>query len=268
MTHHKPLGHYDAAYGQFASDLHAGIRAEAFGEDIGQNGWITAPEQDRFIAWLGLGPGARLLDVACGSGGPSLRIAERTGAGVTGVDVHPQAIATARAFAAARGIAARFEEVDAGGPLPFPDGTFDAVTCIDAINHLPDRAGVLRDWARVVAPGGRLLFADPIVVTGPLTNREIAIRASIGFFLFVPPGTDEKAIAEAGLELEVREDLTPAVAGTAARWRAARAAHADVLRRAEGDATFDGQQEFLEVASRLAAERRLSRFVFVARKPA
>ena len=66
MTSDKPLGHYDAAYGQFASDLHAEIRAEAFGEDIGQNSWLTADEQDLFIGWLGLTPESVLLDVACG----------------------------------------------------------------------------------------------------------------------------------------------------------------------------------------------------------
>ena len=71
---------YGASYRNFASALYAEIRREAFGEDIGQTGWLTAEEQDLFLAWLGLSPAARLLDVACGSGGPTLRIAEKTGA--------------------------------------------------------------------------------------------------------------------------------------------------------------------------------------------
>ncbi len=44
--------YYGAGYAEFASDLYATIRAEAFGEDIGQHSWLTATEHDRFIAWL------------------------------------------------------------------------------------------------------------------------------------------------------------------------------------------------------------------------
>ena len=65
--------HYDANYGNFQTELYAEIRREAFGEDIGQSSWLTADEQDRFLRLLELSPGKRLLDVACGSGGPALR---------------------------------------------------------------------------------------------------------------------------------------------------------------------------------------------------
>ena len=51
--------------------LYAEIRAEAFGEDIGQQSWLSAEEQDRLIAWLDVRPEHLLLDVACGSGGPA-----------------------------------------------------------------------------------------------------------------------------------------------------------------------------------------------------
>ncbi len=120
----------------------------------------------------------------------------------------------------------------------------------------------------MLRPGGRLVFTDPIVVTGALTNEEIAIRSSIGFFLFVPPGTDEQVIAAAGLELVSRDDRTENMAETAKRWCAARAARAGELQRIEGAETFEGQQRFFEVAARLAAERRLSRFAFCAERPA
>src|SRR6476620_8232202 len=70
-----PAGHYDANYGNFQTELYAQIRHEAFGEDIGQNSWLTSAEQDRFLEWLDPSPGKALLDVACGAGGPALRIA-------------------------------------------------------------------------------------------------------------------------------------------------------------------------------------------------
>jgi hypothetical protein len=60
-----PAGHYNVNYGNFEMELYAQIRHEAFGEDIGQNSWLTSDEQDRFLKWLDLSQGTTLLDVAC-----------------------------------------------------------------------------------------------------------------------------------------------------------------------------------------------------------
>jgi len=263
-------GHYDANYGNFQTELYAQIRREAFGDDIGQSSWLTADEQDKFNGWLNLAPGKNLLDIACGSGGPVLRIAERTGCSVVGVDVHEQAIAiaTANSLASQRGLTGRaqFRVADAAAPLPFPEASFDAIACIDAINHLPNRPRVIADWARLLQPGGRLLFTDPITVTGPLTNDEIAVRGSIGFFLFVPRDYDERVISQSGLCLLVCEDVTKNMAELAERRGTARAAREAALREIEGDQVYEGQQEFFAVASRIAREGRLSRFVYVAEK--
>jgi len=261
--------HYDANYGNFQTDLYAEIRREAFGEDIGQSSWLTADEQDRFLGALKLSPGKRLLDVACGSGGPALRIGQKTGCSLVGIDLHEDAIATAQALAGESGMNSRaeFQVADGAKDLPFPDAHFDAITCIDAINHLPDRRSVLAQWTRVLKPGGRLLFTDPITVTGPLTKEEIAVRSSIGFFLFVPADYDRRLIAAAGLKLLVCEDVTDNMARLAERRGAARASRAELLRKIEGNDVFEKQQEFFSVAARIATECRLSRFLYVAEKP-
>jgi ubiquinone/menaquinone biosynthesis C-methylase UbiE len=260
--------HYDANYGNFQTKLYEQVRSDAFGEDIGQNSWLTAGEQDKFQNWLCLVPGKRLLDVACGAGGPALRLAARTGASVVGIDVHEQAVAAANAVAAERDLAkpCDFRVVDATHPLPFPDGSFDAITCIDAINHLPDRERVIGDWARLLKPNGRLLFTDPIVVTGPLTNAEIAIRSSAGFYLLVPQGYDEQILAQCGLRLVAAENLTGNVADIARRRRQAREMREQALREVEGPEAYEAQQQFLAVASSVAQEGRLSRFLFVSEK--
>jgi cyclopropane fatty-acyl-phospholipid synthase-like methyltransferase len=260
--------HYDANYGNFQTELYAQIRREAFGEDIGQSSWLTSDEQDRLLNALNLCPGKTLLDVACGSGGPVLRIADRTGCSVVGVDVHEQAVATGNDLAAQRNLTqhAKFQVADATTSLPFPDASFDAITCIDAINHLPNRPAILADWARLLKSGGRLLFTDPITVTGPLTNAEIAVRSSAGFYLLVPNGYDEGVIAQCGLRLLVCEDATANMANVAEARRAARASRSALLREIEGDQAYDGQQEFLAVAARVAREGRLSRFVYVSGK--
>lgn len=258
------VDHYGAQYGHFASELYSHIRTETFGEDIGQNSWLTADEQDLFISYLGLASRSKLLDVACGSGGPTLRIARLTGCRVHGVDTHDQAIAEARARSEREGLAKRatFDQVDAGRALPIPDASFDGLICIDAVNHLPNRQRIFADWARLLRPGGHLVFTDPIVVTGPITNEEIAIRSSVGFFLFVPKGVDEQLLEAAGFSVVETTDRTENMTCIAERWRSARDSRARELRKIEGDATFEGQQRFFEVAARLAAGRRLSRFAF------
>jgi SAM-dependent methyltransferase len=258
------VDHYGAQYGHFASELYARIRSETFGEDIGQNGWLTTEEQDLFLTYLSLDSGSRLLDVACGSGRPTLRIARTTGCSVHGVDVHGQAVAEARARSEREGLSRRatFDQRDASQGLPLPEASFDGLICVDAVNHLPNRRGVFSEWARLLRPGGHLVFTDPIVVTGPLTHEEIAIRSSVGFFLFVPVGADERFLAETGFRVTDTIDRTENMARMAAQWHSARAARSRELREIEGEATFEGQQRFFDVAARLAAERRLSRFAF------
>src|SRR5262249_28989012 len=115
--------------------------------------------------------------------------------------------------------------------------------------------------------GGRLLFTDPIVVTGPLTNEEIRARSSIGFFLFVPLGHNERLLASAGFSIDAVRDVTDAVALVSARWRDARARRRDALVALEGPADFEATQRFLDVVHTLSGERRLSRFAYLATRP-
>ena len=257
---------YGAQYGNFATSLYAEVRREAFGEDIGQTGWLTAGEQDLFIPWLNLSERSRLLDLACGSGRPTLRIAERTGCRISGVDLHAEGIANAARLAASLGLEARasFQVGNAAVPLPFAPGSFDALTCLDAVNHLPDRRKVFAQWRRALKTGGRLLITDPIVLTGPVSSEEVARRASIGFFLFVPRGLDEALLKETGFIVLEVVDRTRNMAENAAGWLAARQKRETELRRIEGDAGFEGQQRFLETTALLAREGRLSRLAILA----
>jgi SAM-dependent methyltransferase len=261
--------HYSAQYGQFAAEVHGQVRRAAFGEDIGQNSWLTVEELERFAGWLELGKSSRLLDVACGSGGPALYLARLTGCEIVGVELYAEAVANGNRMALEAGLEtqARFVQADASQPLPLESGTFDAILCVDAINHLPDRHRVLSDWARLLTAGGQLLFTDPLTVTGMLGSDEIATRTSIGYGLFAPRGENERLLAETGLNVVRVEDTTDSKAEVARRRYAARAQHETALKQAEGDETFDGRQRFFDVASVLAGERRLSRYVFVAAKP-
>jgi ubiquinone/menaquinone biosynthesis C-methylase UbiE len=259
---------YDANYGNFQSELYSEIRRQAYGEDIGQNSWLTANEHDKFLSWLGLSAGMKLLDVACGAGGPALRAAEKMGCNIVGVDVHENAIGAANAMAAELGLLQRavFLAGNAAERLPFLDASFDAIICIDAINHLSKRRAVFTDWFRLLKPHGKLLFTDPIVVTGPLTNQEIKARGMGGFYLFVPQGYNEMLLSENGFALLRCEDATKNMALVAERRSAARARREKELREIEGDSGFEEQQSFLATAHLTASESRLSRFAFLGEK--
>lgn len=256
-------------YANFSERVMDAVRRETFGDDIGQNSWLTVDEYERLLPGLALGAGQHLLEVACGSGGPARYVARTTGCRVTGIDSNEEGVATAVRLAAAAGEAGRvaFRVADATGALPFDDDAFDALLCIDAMNHFPDRPAVLREWRRVLRPGGRALFTDPVVITGPVTNDELALRSSIGLFLFVPPGVNERFIAEAGLRLVRQEDVTANAARVAGRWHAARAARREELLRLEGAERFEALQRFFAAVHLLTSQRRLGRVAYLVEKP-
>src|SRR5690242_5149931 len=90
--------------------------------------------------------------------------------------------------------------------------------------------------------GGRALFTDAMVITGPVSHQEIATRSSIGFYLFVPPGENERLLRDAGFGLLSVEDLTASPADIAQRWCDAREQHREALIMREGDENFQGLQ--------------------------
>jgi len=102
-------------------------------------------------------PGARVLDVATGTGGVAVEIVRRTGARVVGLDQSPEMLSGARRALAGAGMDGRVRLVlGQGERLPFPDGAFDAVTFTYLLRYVNDPSATLRELARVVRPGGVL----------------------------------------------------------------------------------------------------------------
>ncbi len=244
------------------------MRRQTYGDDLGQSGWLTVDELERFAEWLRLDAGSRLLDVGCGSGGPALQLAATTGASVLGVDVLDEGIATATRLALERGVddRAKFLRIDAGGRLPFAEASFDAVFSADAMCHLPNRLDILREWHRVTSPGARILFTDPTIVTGLVTDAEVAARSAVGVYVFSVTSVNEQLLAEAGFRLLRCEDVTENMATIAGRWHDARQGYRDQLVADEGESTFEGIQRFLHACHVLARERRLSRYAYLAER--
>ena len=144
-------------------------------------------------------PGRRIAPARRGLriGGPALRLAETKGTSVVGIDLLEEGIATATRLADERALndRARFIRVDAGARLPFDDQSFDAVISIDVMCHLPNRADILREWHRVTAPGARILFTDPTIVTGLVTDAEIAARSAVGIYVFSARSVNEELLS-------------------------------------------------------------------------
>jgi ubiquinone/menaquinone biosynthesis C-methylase UbiE len=110
-----------------------------------------------------LQPGARVLEVGCGTGDVALAASKRLGASgaVYGIDPSAEMIAVARAKAERAVLAADFQ-IGAIESLPFPDSSFDVVLSSLMMHHLPNelkRRG-LAEIARVLKPGGRLVIVD------------------------------------------------------------------------------------------------------------
>ncbi len=192
------------------------------------------------------------------------------GCRVTGIDANETGVATAAQRAANSNQADRvtFTVADANSRLPFVDDSFDAILCIDSMNHFPDRLKVFQEWRRILRPGRRAVFTDPVVITGPVTNDELAMRSSIGLFLFVPPGINEQLIEAAGLHLLRQEDVTANAALVSGRWHESRQRHRDALIKIEGEERFAGLQQFFATVHRLTSERRLSRIAYLVEKQA
>ena len=102
-----------------------------------------------------------VLDVACGPGAFALAVAPRVHQ-VRGIDLTSEMLRRARLYQAEQQIAnAAFVRGEAE-QLPFPDGTFNLVSCQCAFHHLPKPQLVLREMVRVAKPDGRLFIIDPL----------------------------------------------------------------------------------------------------------
>ncbi|MET0206176.1 MAG: class I SAM-dependent methyltransferase, partial [Thermoleophilaceae bacterium] len=99
MAEKKVVDLYGASYGGFASDVYREVRREAWGEEIGQNSWLTRAELEHFGSDLQIESSSRVLEVGCGSGGPALHLARSTGCEIVGVDLHEDAVANASRMA-------------------------------------------------------------------------------------------------------------------------------------------------------------------------
>jgi ubiquinone/menaquinone biosynthesis C-methylase UbiE len=261
---------YDNAYANYGAEVYRQIRLAAYGEDFGQTSWVTTEESREIPGMLGLTRDSYVLEIGCGSGRYALQLAAMSGCRVVGMDVNRPGIENANQLARMQDMSAqvRFESGDASKTLPFGDATFHAAFANDVLCHIPGRPGALREVFRVIRTGGRFLFSDALVIAGTISQQEIASRSSIGYYIFSPPGENERLLEQAGFRLIRVTDTTQNAAMISKRWHDARQARKDALLRIEGEENFQGLQRFLSTVNTLTGEGRLRRFLYLADKAA
>jgi len=219
----------------------------------------------------GIRTGARVLDVASGSGATAVLLAGELGAEIVGVELGERAVKRARAAAVEAGLegAVSFARADARS-VPLADASVDAVLCECSLCLFEDKPVAVREMARVLRPGGRIVIADVTVKPDalPAQLRTAAARVACVADALALEGY-ERLLCDAGLELCQRECHRDAAATMAdrvdARLRAAR-----IMRLAAVEAfgsQLDAAIELAGLAKRAIAEGLVGYALIVARRP-
>lgn len=230
VTSDNVRDHYEAANGE--RDLAATIRqmieagdgridpAQLAAFDQFHVGGLAATKA--FDALLDLRPGERALDAGSGLGGPARHMAETFGCHVTGVDLAPSFVAVAQLLAERTGMSEQVAyQVGDLLALPFADASFDVVFTQHVVMNIADRETVYREIARVLRPGGRFGFYDVLAAEGgeppfypapwAATREDSELRDET---------QTREALAQAGLTVEVWNDVTDKAQGWLAEQRA------------------------------------------------
>ncbi len=240
------------------------IERSVCGCDYGGNSWTTRAETQQMAARLGLHPGVRLLDLGAGSGWPGLYMGKTSGCDVVLVDLPLAGLRIATERADKDGIPGNVRATVAdAAALPFPDGSFDAISHSDLLCCLRQKHAVLVACRRVIRRHGRMVFT--VISVAPGLSAEQYRRAVANGPEFIETVADYPTLlAETGWIKTGHEDITMAYSASCRRQL-----HADEAQK-DGLVALIGASEFAERLagwrSKLAAidDNLLRRELFVA----
>ncbi|HKU87643.1 MAG TPA: methyltransferase domain-containing protein [Casimicrobiaceae bacterium] len=142
-----------------------GIASNAINEAIlqqhDQDHYGGAAATDRLIAGAAVRTDDVVLDVCSGMGGPARYLAWKTGCDVTGLDLTASRVEGATELTHLAGLSRSVRFVHGNAlEMPFPDASFTLAIAQESFAHIPDKPRLLAECARVLQPGGRLVFSD------------------------------------------------------------------------------------------------------------
>lgn len=166
--------------------------------------------EESFARKLNVGPGKRLLELGCGRGRITHHVHSQTGATITALNIEPDQLAAAEAFAASQGLNGthlNFMRGNFNDDLPFPDETFDGMYQVQAMTYSTDLFKNFREIARVLKPDAILSILDGVMLEGydpqNATHRKLLYetRQVSGLGGFWAPKYWTGAIEAAGFEI-------------------------------------------------------------------
>ncbi|OWL91345.1 bifunctional 2-polyprenyl-6-hydroxyphenol methylase/3-demethylubiquinol 3-O-methyltransferase UbiG [Halopseudomonas aestusnigri] len=159
--------------------------------------------------------GKKVLDVGCGGGILAEAMAQR-GAQVTGIDMGEAPLAVARLHQLESGVSVEYQQSTAEEFAEQHAGTFDVVTCLEMLEHVPDPGSVIRACTRLLKPGGQVFFStinrNPKSFLFAIVGAEYVLRmlprGTHEFAKFIRPAELGGWIRDAGLDLHDITGLT------------------------------------------------------------
>jgi 2-polyprenyl-6-hydroxyphenyl methylase/3-demethylubiquinone-9 3-methyltransferase len=153
--------------------------------------------------------GTRALDVGCGGGILSESMA-RAGASVTGIDLAPRVLEVARLHLHESKLEVDYREISVETLAAEMPAAFDAVVCMEMLEHVPDPGSVIQSCAALLKPGGRLFLSTlnrtPLAFGAAIAGAEYALnllpRGTHHYAQFIRPSELASALRAANLELE------------------------------------------------------------------
>jgi 27-O-demethylrifamycin SV methyltransferase len=223
-------------------------------------GWFASPDTPleqatealtgSMLERSAIGAGDRVLDVGCGTGRQACDLAADLGASVLGITTSAGGVAAATALAAHRDLdTARFEQRD-GTDNGLDDSSFDVAWVLESSHLMRDKAALLRECVRVLAPGGRIALCD-IIRKRDIPFLEVRrrradfalLRRAFGDAHMVPLDEYASPLAAFGMTITDATDISLPTQPTFAAWRANVDAHEQRLHELIGD---EGVNDFVE----------------------
>jgi cyclopropane fatty-acyl-phospholipid synthase-like methyltransferase len=220
---------------------------------IGQQRFTTIADIDLLHAALHVGPGAHVLDIGSGTGGPAIYLAQQTGCRVTGIDAAP--VQHAQAAAAAAKLTDQVEFI--AGDLftaRFRECSFDAIVSRDAFISIANQERLFRICWRLLRPGGRMACTTIVRLDETIDRpHDVSLMPWP-----LPTSDDYRALAlQGGLRILAVEDMTTTFREVSARWLGSLAVWEEELIAELGYRDFDMLQATIGQLAEWATQGRI-----------